>query len=48
MEITSGMVKELRDRTNVGMMDCKKALQDSWATWRKQLTFCVKKALPRQ
>ncbi len=28
MEITSTMVKELRDRTNVGMMDCKKALQD--------------------
>ena len=29
MEITSAMVKELRDRTNVGMMDCKKALQDT-------------------
>jgi elongation factor Ts len=29
MEITSKMVKELRDKTNAGMMDCKKALQES-------------------
>ncbi|HWP98615.1 MAG TPA: translation elongation factor Ts [Syntrophomonadaceae bacterium] len=27
MEITAGMVKELRERTSAGMMDCKKALQ---------------------
>ena len=26
-EITSAMVKELRERTSVGMMDCKKALE---------------------
>ncbi|NLD35187.1 MAG: elongation factor Ts, partial [Clostridiales bacterium] len=26
MEITTAMVKELRDRTQAGMMDCKKAL----------------------
>ncbi|MBT4254726.1 MAG: elongation factor Ts, partial [Gammaproteobacteria bacterium] len=24
--ITAGMVKELRERTGLGMMDCKKAL----------------------
>ena len=29
MEITSKMVKELRDMTNAGMMDCKKALTES-------------------
>jgi elongation factor Ts len=27
-EITAAMVKELRERTSVGMMDCKKALQE--------------------
>lgn len=27
--ITAGMVKELRDRTGLGMMDCKKALTDA-------------------
>ncbi|MDR1616428.1 MAG: translation elongation factor Ts [Syntrophomonadaceae bacterium] len=27
MEITAALVKELRERTGVGMMDCKKALQ---------------------
>jgi elongation factor Ts len=29
MEITSKMVKELREMTNAGMMDCKKALKES-------------------
>lgn len=29
MEITASAVKELRDRTGAGMMDCKKALQES-------------------
>jgi elongation factor Ts len=29
MEITATMVKELRDATNLGMMDCKKALIDA-------------------
>ena len=27
--ITASMVKELRERTGFGMMDCKRALQDS-------------------
>lgn len=26
MQITAGMVKELREQTQAGMMDCKKAL----------------------
>ena len=29
MQITASMVKELRDRTGAGMMDCKKALQET-------------------
>lgn len=29
MAITAAMVKELRDRTAAGMMDCKKALQEA-------------------
>lgn len=29
MEISAKLVKELRDRTSAGMMDCKKALQES-------------------
>ncbi|MGH7501858.1 MAG: translation elongation factor Ts [Longimicrobiales bacterium] len=29
MEITAGLVKELRDRTGAGMMECKRALQDA-------------------
>jgi elongation factor Ts len=29
MEITASLVKELRDRTGAGMMECKRALQDS-------------------
>ena len=27
--ITASLVKDLRDRTGIGMMDCKKALQES-------------------
>jgi Translation elongation factor Ts len=29
MEITASLVKELRERTGAGMMDCKKALNDA-------------------
>ena len=29
MSITAGMVKELRERTGSGMMECKKALQEA-------------------
>ena len=29
VNITSQMVKELRDKTNAGMMDCKKALTET-------------------
>ena len=29
MSITAAQVKELRDRTGAGMMDCKKALEET-------------------
>ena len=29
MEINAKMVKELRDKTGAGMMDCKKALKET-------------------
>ena len=35
MAITAGMVKELREMTGAGMMDCKKALQK--AIWTRLL-----------
>ena len=47
MEITSGMVKELRDRTNVGMMDCKKALQDACGNMEQAVDLLRKKGLAK-
>ena len=44
MEITAGMVKELRERTGSGMMDCKKARPKATETWKKPLSFLGKKA----
>lgn len=34
-EITAGMVKELRERTGLGMMECKKALEEAGADMKK-------------
>jgi elongation factor Ts len=52
MAITAAMVKELRERTGAGMMDCKKALGESDGSidsaieylQKKQLASAVKKA----
>lgn len=41
------MVKELRDRTNVGMMDCKKALQDSAGDMEKAVDLLRQKGLAK-
>ena len=39
MTITAALVKELRERTGAGMMDCKKALVETNAlTLKQQLT----------
>ena len=47
MAFTAQDVKKLREMTNVGMMDCKKALQATDATSRRLLTGSVKRAWPR-
>ncbi|HEU4364585.1 MAG TPA: translation elongation factor Ts [Candidatus Krumholzibacteria bacterium] len=39
MEISAGMVKELRERTGAGMMDCKKALAESAGDVDKAIEF---------
>ncbi len=45
MKITSQMVKELRDKTNAGMMDCKKALQENDGNMDKAVDFLRQKGL---
>jgi len=39
MEIKSNLVKELRERTGAGMMDCKKALEESAGEVEKAIEF---------
>lgn len=45
MEITSTLVKELRERTGAGMMDCKKALIESAGNMEKAIDFLREKGL---
>jgi elongation factor Ts len=45
MKITSQMVKELRDKTNAGMMDCKKALVENDGDMEKSIDFLRQKGL---
>ena len=45
MEITSKMVKELRDKTNAGMMDCKKALSETGGDMEKAVDLLRQKGL---
>lgn len=43
MEISASTVKALRDKTGAGMMDCKKALQESDGDMEKAIEFLRKK-----
>jgi elongation factor Ts len=43
MNITADMVKTLRDKTGAGMMDCKKALQESEGDMEKAIDYLRKK-----
>jgi elongation factor Ts len=43
--ITSAMVKELRDKTNAGMMDCKKALTETGGDMEKAVDLLRQKGL---
>ena len=45
MKITSQMVKELRDKTNAGMMDCKKALSETEGDMEKAVDLLRQKGL---
>lgn len=45
MTITSQMVKELRDKTNAGMMDCKKALTETGGDMEKAVDLLRQKGL---
>ena len=45
MEITASMVKELRERTGAGMMDCKKALVETEGDFDKAVIFLREKGL---
>lgn len=45
MNITSQMVKDLRDKTGAGMMDCKKALSENSGDMEKAIDFLRQKGL---
>ena len=45
MEVTTAMVKELRERTQAGMMDCKKALVESNGDMDKAIEYLREKGL---
>ncbi len=45
MEITAKMVKELREATNAGMMDCKKALKETNGDMDKAVDYLREKGL---
>ena len=47
MEITSARVKELREKTGAGMMDCKNALMDAGGDEEKAIEILRKKGLSR-
>lgn len=45
MDISASMVKELRIKTNAGMMDCKEALQAAGGNFEKAVEYLRKKGL---
>ena len=45
MEISASLVKELREKTGVGMMDCKKALQESDGDLPAAIDYLRKKGI---
>ena len=47
MEITAAMVRDLREKTSVGMMDCKKALQDTNGDMEKAIDLLRQKGLAK-
>ena len=47
MDITAGMVKELRETTSAGMMDCKKALQETDGNMEEAVKLLREKGLAK-
>ena len=47
MKVTAAMVKELRERTGSGMLDCKKALKETDGDMDKAVAFLRKKGLSK-
>jgi len=47
LEISAGMVRDLREKTGAGMMDCKKALQDTNGEMDKALDLLRQKGLAK-
>src|SRR5690606_40704177 len=47
-EVTAQMVKELREQTGAGLMDCKKALSESDGDFTKAQEWLRKKGISRQ
>jgi len=47
MEISAKMVKELRDKTNVGFMDCKKALTEANGNIKEAVKILRKKGIAK-
>ena len=45
MEISAGLVKDLREKTGAGMMDCKKALTESSGDFEKAIEYLRKKGI---
>lgn len=47
MEISATMVKELRDKTGVGIMDCKKALEETQGDMEKAIDYLRQKGIAK-
>ena len=47
MDITAEMVKELRERTGIGMMECKRALEEAGGDQEKAIEILRKKGYAR-
>src|SRR5580700_2173324 len=45
MEISAGLVKDLREKTGAGMMDCKKALAETSGDFEKAVDYLRKKGI---
>lgn len=47
MKISTQLVKELREKTNVGIMDCKNALQEAGGDINKAVAILRKKGIAK-